>query len=153
MRLSILFEDELELHDKDEWGNINELIRNAAKRGKRDSDLERFILDQHDSYHTYLYARDVIKGRWVEGEEAIKNEPIWVYYYARDVIEGRWIEGEEEIKKDLRYTYYYAKDIIKGRWLEGEEGIRKDSKWAYYYARYVLNLSNRDAREWSGYKT
>jgi len=37
--------------------------------------------------------------------------------------------------------------------LEGEEGIRKDSKWAYYYARYVLNLSNRDAREWSGYKT
>jgi len=150
MRLSLLFEDNLELHDKDEWGDIEELIGDAAERGKRDPDLERFILDQHNPYHTYLYAKDVIKGRWMEGEEEIKKDPESAYYYARGVIKGRWLEGEEEIKKDPIWAYNYVREVIKGRWPEGEEEIRKNPGWAFNYARDVLKLNDRDAREWSG---
>jgi len=33
--------------------------------------------------------------------------------------------------------------------MEGEEEIKKSSGIAYLYAYNVLNLSNRDAEEWS----
>jgi len=151
MKLSILFEDNLDLHDKDEWGDIDDLIGDAIRRGERDPELERFILDQHDSYHAYNYVIDVIEGRWIEGEEIIKKDPGYAYKYAINVIKGRWIEGEEEIKKNPGYAYYYAKNVIKGRWVEGEEGIKKNSYYAYLYARNVLKLNDEKAREWSRY--
>jgi hypothetical protein len=37
----------------------------------------------------HYYPRDIIKGRWPEGEEAIKKNPGWAYRYSRDVIKGR----------------------------------------------------------------
>ena len=41
--------------------------------------------------------------------------PYWAYYYAKDVIKGRWIEAENIIATDLFYAYHYAKNIIKGK--------------------------------------
>jgi len=95
MRLSLLFEDNLELHDKDEWGEISELISDAAIRRKRDPDLEKFILDQHDPYNTYYYAKDVIKGRWIEGEEWIKKSSGLAYLYARNILKLNEEEARE----------------------------------------------------------
>jgi hypothetical protein len=37
------------------------------------------------------------------------------YYYARNVIKGRWLEGEPIIATDFMWAYWYACDIIKGR--------------------------------------
>jgi len=125
MRLSLLFEDESELHDQDIWGDIYLLTKDAIKRGERDPDLERFILDQHPNY-AWFYAWGVIKGRWMEAEEVIKSDPGWACNYAKYAIRGRWIEAEEIIKKDPGYAYNYAINILK--------------------------LNDRDAREWSGYK-
>ena len=73
----------------------------------------------------YNYAREVIKGRWPEGEEAISKDPYWAYSYAVDVVGGRWPEGEKTISKDPEWAFYYAREVIKGRWPEGEEAIKK----------------------------
>ena len=91
-----------------------------------------------DPEWAYEYARDIIDGRWQEGEEAIKKSSQLAYQYARYTIKGRWPEGERIIKKDARLAYYYALDVIKGRWPEGEEAIRKDPEWASHYARDVI---------------
>ena len=45
----------------------------------------------------YLYARDVIKGRFLEGEAIIATDPEYAYYYACDGIKGRWLDGELQI--------------------------------------------------------
>jgi len=87
---------------------LNELRENPNHKHK--SGYE-FIIKKY-GYFAYLYAKDVIKGRWPEAEEIIKTYPFTAYYYARDVIKGRWKEAEEYIKKDLSYAYGYARNVI-----------------------------------------
>jgi len=51
-------------------------------------------------------------------EEAIViilKDAMCSYIYARDVIEGRWEQGEAAISKSAYYSYLYARDVIKGR--------------------------------------
>ena len=72
----------------------------------------------------------------------IKKDPEHVYLYARDIIKGRFPEAEEYIKKDPQYAYYYATNIIKGRFLEAEEYIKKHPKYAYEYAKYIIKDEN-----------
>ena len=93
---------------------------------------------RRDPRWAYLYARDVIGERWPEGEETMKKDSYWVYLYARNIIKGRWPEAEEVIKKKVYWTYAYAADVIKGRWPEGEKVIKKDPACAYYYAKDVV---------------
>ena len=53
------------------------------------------------------------------GEKGILNHnklAEWSCWYARNVIKGRWPEGEEAIAKDAYWSYQYAKNVIKGRW-------------------------------------
>lgn len=65
------------------------------------------------------------------------TDPEWAYTYARDVIKGRWLEGESTIAKDPVMAYYYAINAIKDRFPEGEAAIAKDPLWAYHYAYFV----------------
>lgn len=53
--------------------------------------------------------------------------------YARDIIKGRWPEGEAIIASDIYYAYYYSQVVIKGRFLEGEKTILKASGWRQNY--------------------
>jgi predicted Zn-dependent protease len=55
------------------------------------------------------------------------------YFYAKDIVNGRWPEGEEAISKDPRYADKYAKDVVKGRWPEGEGAISKNPEYADAY--------------------
>lgn len=41
----------------------------------------------------------------------IKDNPVWAYRYVRDVIKGRWPEGEEAIKKDPKWWREYTRNI------------------------------------------
>ena len=121
-----------------------------------------------DPRWAYNYAKDIIKGRWLEAEEIIKKDPHWAYYYAKGVIKDRWIEAEEYIKKDPYWAccyayiikgsrwieaeeiikndpesaYNYAIHVIKGRWIEAEEIIKKDPEWANFYAKEVIKDDN-----------
>ena len=76
-----------------------------------------------DPKEAYLYARDVIKGRWCQAELTIMKVPQYAYYYhascyARDVIKGRWPEAEPYIMMEPEYAVVYARNVIKGRWPE-----------------------------------
>jgi len=86
----------------------------------------------------YQYAKDVIKGRWPEGEPEIAKDPKFSYFYAKNVINGRWPEGEPAISKDPENAYYYAKYVIKGRFIEGEPIIAKNPIVAFSYASTVI---------------
>jgi hypothetical protein len=76
----------------------------------------------------YLYAFDVIGGRWPEAERpeaeaAIATDPRWAYRYAEYVIKGRFPEGEAALATDPYKAYVYARDILKGRFPEAEASI------------------------------
>ena len=92
---------------------------------------------RNDPEFAYEYARDVIDGRFLEGEPAIVNSD-YAYDYANDVIGGRWPEGEPAIAKDAYNAYYYAVQVIGGRWPEAEPAIAKSPSDAYKYARDVI---------------
>jgi hypothetical protein len=95
----------------------------------------------NNSSDAYLYATEVIKGRFPQGEPAIAQSPATSYYYAAEVIKGRWSEGEEAIAKDAYFAYQYALWVIKDRFPEGEKIISQDSIHAYYYAKNVIKGS------------
>jgi hypothetical protein len=87
------------------------------------------------------YAKDVIKGRWLEVESVIATQPKTALLYALSVIEGRWPEAEAIIATDAEATYYYTKDIVKARWPAGETAVTTDRDVAdWYNRRYGTNL-------------
>jgi hypothetical protein len=43
----------------------------------------------------FVYAQDIIKGQFPEGEDAINTNPTLAYKYAKDVIKKRFKKGEE----------------------------------------------------------
>jgi hypothetical protein len=48
---------------------------------QRDKDLELIIIK--DPMYAYGYAKDVIKGRWIEAEQYVINNSEVAYYYAK----------------------------------------------------------------------
>ena len=78
----------------------------AWKQGYGTTEQEAIIAT--NSCYSYLYAKDVIKGRWELGEAIIATDAYWSYYYARDVIKGRFPLGESLslIAKIGRWKYY-----------------------------------------------
>jgi hypothetical protein len=80
-------------------------ILGEAKRKVRPP-TEKELTDPHWAHH---YARDVIEGRFPEGEAAIATVPALAYYYARDIIGGRFPEGEAAIATDPLWTKLYLK--------------------------------------------
>jgi hypothetical protein len=85
--------------------NTTDRILGEAKRKVRPP-AEK---EQTDPLNAYYYAKDVIGGRFPEGEAAIATDPRWAHEYARDVIRGRWPEGEAAIATgpDPYYTLAY----------------------------------------------
>jgi len=103
---------------------------------RRNKYLEQHIIN--DPEYAYRYAREVIKGRWIEAEEIIKNNTKNAYLYAIFIIENRWKKAEEFIKKDPQYAYLYAKYVIKDRWKQAEIYIIKSPMCSYMYALDVI---------------
>lgn len=87
---------------------------------------------------SFYYANEVVKGRWPEAESHIAKSPFWAYKYAKHVLKRRWPEAEPTIMKNLEIAVDYAKNVIKGRWLGAEPSIMKDPFWPFYYAKYVI---------------
>jgi hypothetical protein len=56
------------------------------------------------------YAKDVVKGRFPEGEQAIldSGNPIMACDYAIEVLKSRWFEAEDLIGSDLKVASLYA---------------------------------------------
>lgn len=79
----------------------------ALNKRKRVPDVEKYILEVQDAKVAYMYARNVIEGRWPEAEPFIKLDPMRAYHYANSVIQGRWPEAEEYIRKNVDQWWNY----------------------------------------------
>ena len=73
------------------------------------------------------------------------GQPLWAAcYYARDVIRGRWIEAEELIMTDPRCCLYYAEYVTKGKLPEKMHnmmilhGIKNPNDyWVKHYFNFI----------------
>jgi hypothetical protein len=84
------------------------------------------------------FARDVLKGRFPEGETALATEPQLAYLYARDVLKGRFPAAEAILATDQYYAYVYAENVLHGRFPLGERVIADHPGVAAMYARTIL---------------
>lgn len=66
-------------------------------------------------------------------EQIFIDNPFASYKYARDIMKGRWLEAEPIIIKYPRYAYYYSRHVIKGRWPEAEPFIITNKTWWRVY--------------------
>ena len=76
-------------------------------------------------------------------EHIVLRSPSHAYLYALDVIKGRWIEAEDLIMTNIRMSYFYAKNIIRGKLPEKMHnmmilhGIEDPDGWAKYYFKLI----------------
>ena len=62
-----------------------------------------------DAENAYLYARYTLKGkRFEEAEDLIAGNPYYAYCYAKDILRGKFEKGEEAIKKDKTFWQDYC---------------------------------------------
>ena len=96
------------------------------------------MTDIKTAWDAYMHARNVVGGRWPEGEAAVAQEPHAAYRYARNVVRGPWPEGEAAIARDSLAAYCYARNVVRGPWPEGEAAIATDPYMARLYAEEVI---------------
>ena len=76
----------------------------------------------------YHHARDVVKGRWKEGEPLLAQDAVYAYAYARDVLKAPFPLGEPIIAKDGTKSVCYAIEVLKAPFPMGEAAISRESK-------------------------
>jgi hypothetical protein len=77
-------------------------------KGEINKDLEPFIIK--DLVYIYFYARDNIKGRWIEAENIISTNSYCTYLYAKNVIKGKLPENMHNMM--LLHADDYAKEYF-----------------------------------------
>jgi len=115
------------------WSNDAYKILSGDPNHKDRESLERII---SQDILSYLYAKNVIGGRFELGEAAISKDAGYSYWYARDIIHERFILGEAEIIKDSEYSYLYARNVLRGNWTP--ELAAMCPAWLYTYAKDVV---------------
>lgn len=86
-------------------------------------------------WERYENDKDALKVR----EHAISTDAEYSYLYARDVLGGRFELGEPAISTNAADAYKYAQNVLEGRFEVGEEAIAKDPEYSALYAKYVLD--------------
>jgi len=120
---------------------IKSAVNPYAKRIIEASIANAYKLALTSGPAAFLYARDVIKRRFPEGEILIASNAESSYHYANDVIEGRWLPGEAIIATSAQYAYLYAHYIIKGRWPSGEAAIATHHIFTRDYKKFLKSLA------------
>jgi len=85
---------------------------------RRDLDREQQLLNQEDPFLLFCYARDVIKGRWIEAESIIAERPELLLPYTENFVKTRWPEMEPQLKKDPCIWEMYVEDFLAPLGLE-----------------------------------
>ena len=114
----------------------------AYKRGmsglgfaEQDADLTEILSSPEKAY---LYARDVIQGRWPDAEAVIAQDPWWAYWYAYEVLQRPFPAAEYVIAQDPASAYWYARDVLHRPFPAAEYAIAQDPEWAKAYRYDVL---------------
>ena len=105
----------------------------------KDLKIIAHIIKKHP-WRAYMYAKKVIKGRWLEAETNILRFPYVSFYYAKDVIKGRWPEAESAMRREPYYAHIYATYVINGRWIEAEPTIKTaHHRWCAYCKEFGID--------------
>lgn len=81
-------------------GNNKRLVRTDEVRS-----LE--ILLCNNLQYSYMYSRDIIKGRFILGEDVISYDPCYSFEYAKNIVKGRFELGEDIISQDATCKLLY----------------------------------------------
>jgi lambda repressor-like predicted transcriptional regulator len=128
-----------------DWRNIHTLVdQNSYVLSKlltkvpiaTDQEFEDIVFK--NPYYAYIYARDIIKGRFPAVEDIIATDVRISFEYALNVLKGPFPKGEDIIAKDPLYAAKYAIDAKKGSFPEGEKAIAMcpDALLIEEYAKY-----------------
>ena len=115
---------------------------NEIEQIKSVTSIEDLLSHPWSSDLAYWYAKDIIKGRWLEGESVILKSPDLAFLYARDVIKDRWLEAESIIRTDPYWAYWYARNMIKDRWIDAEPFIKTDFYTWGQYQNFIKGEAN-----------
>lgn len=63
--------------------------------------------------YAYIYAHDVLDGKFSNGETIISKSPKYSFLYAREILKERFELGESIISTNVEYSYLYARDVFK----------------------------------------
>jgi hypothetical protein len=77
-------------------------------KGKKNKKLEPYIIKSPQ--FAFYYAKNIIKGRWIEAEKYIIKSPCYAYLYARYIIKGKLPENMHNAM--LIYADDYAKEYF-----------------------------------------
>jgi hypothetical protein len=104
--------------------------------------IECALNNNLDWSHIISYCNRVLRGRWMELEDALLNSNPKanagkMVVYARDVIGGQWKECEKYIE-DSASVVGYSRNVLKKRWLEKEHIIFKNPAIIFDYCLYVM---------------
>ena len=91
-----------------------------------------------DADFAYLYARKVLRKRFIPGEAAIAKGPDVAFEYVKTIVRKPWPLGEAAISKVPSYAFEYALNILMGPFPLGENAISRDTELSHRYAREVL---------------
>ena len=100
--------------------NLIDRILGEAKPPMSPEQLRQLAISQDTSTkarRAFMYAQEVIKGRWPEGEAVIATDPGYAYRYATEVIGGRWPEAEATIAKSQGNANRYAKEFPEAKFI------------------------------------
>ena len=90
------------------------------------------------SKYSYFYAKDILKGRFQDGEKLIATNVSYACSYACYVLNGPFPLGEKIIATSAYNSLYYAINALEGPFPLGEPAIATDAYFAYRYAMDVL---------------
>lgn len=90
--------------------DIVTVVSYVVARKHLSDELRSLILANPEA--SYRYAKNVIRGRWKEGEPIILTSPQWACAYALYVMKGRWEAAEEIIFSDDYTEHLYRSNVI-----------------------------------------
>lgn len=95
--------------------------------------------DSNISKLAFMYARDILKGPFPEGEQYILKSPRYAAYYAIMILKTPWPEAEDIISTDSYFTCLYIKHVLKKEpFPKGEKIISTNPNKSIWYVEYVL---------------
>lgn len=85
--------------------------------------------------YAYIYAHDVLDGKFINGETIISKSPKYSFLYAMHILKGRFELAESTISRNAEYSFLYARYVLKGRFELGEYTIAEDGEYSFLYHR------------------
>jgi hypothetical protein len=99
----------------------------AVQKARSGKKLNRWEIEElaKDAEYASIYARKVLKGRFLEGEPTIAQHPAMALEYARDIVKGRFEIAEPYLLNDLQCGYrirpivsYFVKSGVANKAVE-----------------------------------